>query len=171
MIKFFRLLAACISLSVSFAYAAESETEDSTNADTASANIPRFVSLRSDEVNLRTGPGTRYPIKWVYRKENLPVEVVEEFEHWRKIKLPDGEDGWIFKGMLSGKRTVLIKSNVETIYQRPELNSPKLLRLEKGVVAELKLCSDDWCQISIAGTDGWLKKSGIFGVYSDKTAY
>jgi SH3-like domain-containing protein len=145
--------------------------EEKEGADAVASTIPRFVSFRSEEVNLRTGPGTRYPIKWVYRKEGLPVEVVEEFEHWRKVKLPDGEDGWVFKGMLSGKRNVQIKAEVETVYQRPELNAPKVMRLEKGVVAELKICQEDWCQVSIAGAEGWIKKTSLYGVYANKESY
>lgn len=165
-----RLLAVCVSFWVAAQASAAEPPVDNADA-AASTNLPRFVSFRSDEVNLRAGPGTRYPITWVYRKDGLPVEVTEEFEHWRRVRLPDGENGWVFKGMLSGKRTVQVTEAVETVYLRPELNAPKLLRLERGVIAELKTCNDSWCHITIAGTDGWIRKKSLFGVYDGKTAY
>src|SRR5581483_9127238 len=78
--------------------------------NTSGLPVPRFVSLKPEEANARTGPGTRYPIAWVYRRPGLPVEVIEEYDLWRKIRDIDGATGWVHKSMLDGRRTVMIKS-------------------------------------------------------------
>src|SRR5258706_546116 len=78
-------------------------------ANAASLPLPRFVSLKSEEANVRTGPGTRYPIQWVYHRAGMPVEIVEEYDLWRKIRDVEGTTGWVHKTMLAGNRTALIK--------------------------------------------------------------
>ena len=67
--------------------------------------LPRFVSLRSDEVYVRTGPGQKYPVQWIFRKKDVPVEIILEYDVWRKVKDYDGHEGWVHKTLLSGKRT------------------------------------------------------------------
>src|SRR5579872_1021736 len=78
--------------------------------NTSGLPVPRFVSLKSDEVNVRTGPGTRYPIQWVYRRAGLPVEVIEEYDVWRKIRDSEGTAGWVHKTMIDGKRNIMIRA-------------------------------------------------------------
>ena len=85
---------------------AVAQTEDDFN--NSGLTIPRFVSLRSNKVFVRTGPALRYPIKWIYTREGLPVEVVQEFDTWRKVRDKDGEEGWIHSSLLSGKRHAVI---------------------------------------------------------------
>ena len=70
--------------------------------------LPRFVSLRASEVNMRTGPGTRYPIAWVYKQRNLPVEIVDEFDTWRRIRDWEGSEGWVHQSMLHGRRSIMV---------------------------------------------------------------
>ena len=79
--------------------------------------IPRFVSLSADKVFVRTGPALRYPIKWVYQRENMPVEIIQEFDTWRKIRDMDGDDGWVHQSLLSA-RTPAIKAGL------PPFSSP-----------------------------------------------
>jgi len=86
--------------------------------------VPRFVSLKAEEANLRTGPGIRYPVRWVYWKKWLPVEIIEEYDHWRKIRDAEGESGWIHKSLLSGRRTILIKEDIASLHQRPSKETP-----------------------------------------------
>ncbi len=138
------------------------------NASETDLPIPRFVSLKSDEVNLRTGPGIRYPIKWIYKRQRLPVEIIEEFENWRKIKDSTGESGWVYKGMVEGRRTALVKGEVRTLYQRPDITSKPLVKLEAGVVSNLLSCDEKWCEIEIAGLSGWISRDGIYGVYESE---
>lgn len=138
--------------------------------NTSGLPVPRFVSLKSDETNIRTGPGTRYPIQWVYRRDGLPVEVVEEFEHWRKIRDMEGTAGWVHKSLLSGARHALIKAKEARIIRaEPAAKGRPLLKLEPQVIVQLVECEKDWCRIQVTGRKGWLEKKYLFGVYSDET--
>ncbi len=130
--------------------------------------IPRFVSLKSSEVNVRSGPGTRYPISWVYRKENLPVEVVEEFDYWRKIKDSEGSAGWVHKQMIDGVRSVLVKKGEHTLYKDPDSASPPELKADEGVIGKLLECNKEWCRVQISGRKAWIQKTYIYGVYKDE---
>ncbi len=128
--------------------------------------LPRFVSLSSDEVFVRSGPSPRYPVKWVYRKKGLPVEVILEFEVWRKIKDPDGETGWVHQSLISGKRTGMITGAEKVaLLQKPKDSAYKQAMLEPRVVVSLDECPDEWCKVSASGYSGWVEKSHIWGVY------
>lgn len=129
--------------------------------------VPRFVSLRSDEVNLRTGPGTRYPIDWVLVRKAMPAEVVEEFETWRKIRVLDGTVGWVQQQMLSGKRTAMVQGEIRYLHRRAGSDSTVLARMEPGVVVDVRECRTDWCQVQVGkdGPRGWVVKAGLWGVY------
>jgi len=129
--------------------------------------LPRFVSLKSDEVNLRTGPGTRYPIDWIYRRRGLPVEVVDEFEDWRRVRDHDGTMGWVHRFMLASHRTVLVTGETRTLRRRPAADAPGLAYLEPGVVGDLEDCEPAWCRIEAQGFEGWLRRSEIFGTNAD----
>ncbi len=129
--------------------------------------LPRFVSLKSGEVNLRTGPGTRYPIDWIYRRRGLPVEVVDEFDDWRRVRDHDGTMGWVHRFMLASHRTVLVTGETRVLRRRPAPDAPGLAYLEPGVVADLEDCEPAWCQIEAEGFEGWLRRSEIFGVNAD----
>ena len=126
--------------------------------------IPRFVTLRAREVNVRTGPGVRYPIDWVFQRPNLPVEVVAEFDTWRKIRDFEGTEGWVHQSMLSGRRTVIVAAAVRMLRREPAESAPPMARLEPGVIAWLEVCRDDWCEVEVAGIDGWLRRGDIWGV-------
>lgn len=128
--------------------------------------VPRFVSLKSAEVNVRTGPGTRYPIQWVYRREGMPVEIIEEFDLWRKIRDMDGVGGWVHKNMLEGRRMAVIHAKAPVILRaEPKPKARPLLKIEPQVVARLAECEKDWCRIQVTGRKGWLEKKYLWGVY------
>lgn len=128
--------------------------------------LPRFVSLRSDTVYVRAGPGMRYPVKWVYQRRAYPLQVIQEFDTWRKIRDADNEEGWVHQSLLSGNRHVLIVADAPvTITRKPEEDARPVAQLEPGVVAKLDECADNWCQVSVSGYDGWLLKSSLWGVY------
>ena len=131
--------------------------------------VPRFVTLGPDEVNVRTGPGTRYPIKFVIRKGGLPVEITREFQVWREVRDMDGDKGWVHKAMLSGRRAIIVKGQVRTILKKPDDAAQPVVRLEPGVIADLEGCRATWCSVKIATYDGWIKKTDIWGVYPDET--
>ncbi len=131
--------------------------------------IPRFVSLKNAETNVRTGPGTRYPIAWIYRREHLPVEVIEEFDYWRKIRDSEGTTGWVHKMMLDGSRYVMIIAREPQVLRIDhDEKSKALLKAEAGVMASLIECTLTWCRLQIASRKGWIEKKHLFGVYKEE---
>lgn len=127
--------------------------------------LPRFVSLRAEEVNVRTGPGVRYPINWVFHKRDLPVEIVAEFENWRKVRDVDQAEGWVHQSMLSGRRSVVIVGGVRDLKSDPTAAATAIARLEPGVIGRLEKCDETWCKVTAAGYDGWLERRDLWGIY------
>ena len=130
--------------------------------------VPRFVSLRSNEVNMRVGPGSRYSINWVYKKEGTPVEIIQEFEDWREIRDVDGTKGWVNKQMLQGKRFAVVKSKLAVLRRAPDAKARPIIRAEARVVGKLIECDVDWCKMQIDGHKGWIEKTNIWGVYKNE---
>lgn len=126
--------------------------------------IPRFVSLKFNEVNVRVGPGKRYPIRYVYKRQHLPVQIVEEFAHWRKIKDFEGATGWVQKAQLDGLRTAMIMDKPQNLYPDPEVKRAPIIRAAPQVIAPVIECLPDWCQLEIATTRAWIRKADIWGV-------
>lgn len=134
--------------------------------------VPRFVSLRSEEVNLRTGPGVRYPVEWVFLRRQMPVEIVQEFENWRRVRDREGTEGWVHQSMLTGRRTAVVLGDSGTLVElkrRAEAAAPGLARVEAGVIANLIECQGDWCRVEAGGFRGWLERTHIWGVYAQET--
>jgi len=131
--------------------------------------IPRFVSLRSNEVNLRTGPGLTYPIDWIYKRDGMPVEVIEEFDTWRKIRDWQGTEGWVHQSMLDGKRDFLITGERRTMRLAPQEDARPAARLEPGVIGQLIECDPIWCRAEVQGYRGWLKREWFWGIYPSET--
>lgn len=133
--------------------------------------LPRYVSLRSNHINARSGPGVRYPIEWVYMQKNAPVQITAEFELWRKIKDWQGTESWMHKSMLSGKRTAkIITPGQNNIYDKPNYQSKIIAKVEDEVVGEIIKCPKDsqFCLIKFNNIEGWVAKNNIFGVFSDE---
>ena len=132
--------------------------------------IPRFVSLASGEVNVRTGPGRRYPIRFVYKRHGTPVEITAEFKYWRRIRDADGDEGWVHKSLLSGRRTALIVTTVQALKNAPEPAAPTILRAEPGVIGRLVECekASNWCRIEIENMTAWARRDQFFGSYPDE---
>lgn len=131
--------------------------------------MPYFASITADEANVRTGPSVRYPIQWVYRQVNWPVEVTATFEGWRKIKDVNGDAGWIHESLLSRKRYVVIQANgMQEIYRLPVLNAAPVAVAESGVVAKLHQCKSDWCKVEVNNEKGWVKAENLWGLDKKK---
>ena len=145
--------------------AAQSATTIAQQPGQSGLPLPRFVSLRANEVNLRTGPGIRYPIDWVYHRQGLPVEVIDEFETWRRIRDHEGTSGWVHQSMVAGQRSALVLSEDQILRTVPEPNGPGIVRLEPGVIARLESCQAAWCRLKVEGYAGWLPRKAIFGLY------
>lgn len=128
--------------------------------------LPRFVSLASEKVNARTGPGSRYPIAWQYQRRGLPVEVVAEYEYWRRIRDHDGTETWVHKNLTSGKRFAVVEGGVRQMFKKADPDTDVLLEAEAGVQARVRKCpTADWCQVEIAGTRGWMPRRYLWGIY------
>jgi SH3-like domain-containing protein len=127
--------------------------------------VPRFVSLKSNEINERVGPGPNYPIEWMYVKAGLPVEVIAEFDNWRKIRDKDGTEGWVHQSMLSSKRHGIVQTAETIIYASEDVNSRPLVRLEPGVLVEILKCRENWCQVRVFDFKGWIPRAFLWGIY------
>ena len=134
----------------------------------ADGKLPRFASLRSDKVNLRAGPGVRYPIAWIFVRKSLPVEILAEFELWRKVRSRDGTEGWVHKSLLSGRRSGIITGKTRTLFRRAQDSVP-VLRLAPGVQGALIACKKTWCKMRVGSIEGWLKRKQFWGTYSGET--
>jgi SH3-like domain-containing protein len=130
--------------------------------------VPRFVSLRSEEVNLRTGPGVRYPVEWVFVRRQMPVEILQEFETWRRIRDRDGTEGWVHQSMLTGRRSAVVEGEMRNLRRRPETDAPVVARVEPGVIAAILECRDAWCRLETAGFRGWVQRGEIWGIYPNE---
>ena len=131
--------------------------------------LPRFAALRSDEVNMRSGPGTRFPIEWTYQRRELPVEIVREFELWRRIRDPDGTEGWVHQSTLIGRRSFVVRGAPGTevmLRRRAEDQAQPVARLRPGVVGRLRACeaNSPWCEAQIGEHRGYIKRADIWGV-------
>jgi SH3-like domain-containing protein len=125
--------------------------------------VPRFVSLGADQVNLRYGPGREYPISWVLARRGLPVEIIAEFDAWRKVRLHDSDEGWIHASLLSPRRTIVIADAIAALRRTPADDARVVLRAEPGVIGELLDCDGEWCHVDIEGRRGWLQRQAFWG--------
>lgn len=131
--------------------------------------LPRFVSLGKEEVNVRTGPGQSYPIKWVFHHQNLPVEIILEYGSWRKIRDYEGAEGWIHKILLSGRRYGIVQSPDPSLLRRsPSFDGVTVAKLSPYVVARIHQCRDLWCEIKTGSYTGWIERKNIWGVYENE---
>ncbi len=132
--------------------------------------VPRWVALASDRVNMRTGPGPRYPISWSYQRRGLPVEIVDEHEYWRQIREQDGTKGWVHKSMLTGKRSALVMGEIRDIRDQPSPVGDIEIQAEPGVQVRLLACRDTiWCEVQLAGRKGFMARDGLWGLYPGET--
>lgn len=125
--------------------------------------MPRFVSLKADEANARRGPGTDHRIDWVFRRRDMPLRVIGEYSHWRRVADRDGAGGWVHYTLLSGVRTVLVEEDLTPLRSRPEPGAQINAYAEAGVIARLVDCVPGWCQISVDGAKGWAEAASIWG--------
>jgi SH3-like domain-containing protein len=136
--------------------------------------IPRYVSLKSDRVNLREGPSKEHRTRWVFQRAGLPVEITAEFETWRRVRDADGSEGWVLHSLLSGRRTALVapwsKAKDETFMLRASADESSAVtaRLEPGVIVNVASCSDSWCRVGVAKMNGYIKQERLWGVYPNE---
>ena len=139
---------------------------------TSGLPVPRYVSLKSDHVNVRAGPTKDHDVAWVYTRAGLPVEITAEFENWRRVRDSEGAEGWVYHSLLSGKRTAVItmkqKDALAPLYDSADPQSAVAAKLQVGVLAQVKRCKDGWCRVIGSGFDGWIEQQRLWGVYADE---
>jgi len=131
--------------------------------------LPRFVSLKADKINVRRGPSSEHQVAWVFQRKGLPVEITAEFENWRRIRDSDGDEGWVYQSMLSGKRMALVapwrKQEAVPMYASPTNAAGLVAMVKAGVVATIEDCTGDWCSLSASGYQGWISQAMLWGAY------
>lgn len=132
--------------------------------------IPRFVSLKSDRVNVRKGPSTDQAIVWVFSRAGLPVEIIAESDNWRRVRDSEGADGWVFHSLLSARRTALVtpwsKGDERVpLYNSDSTSSRAVAELQSGVLGNVLSCDGDWCNISVDDYSGYVQQDKLWGVY------
>lgn len=135
----------------------------------ADGPFPRFESLRADRVNLRAGPGIRYPIEWVLTRRDMPIEVLAAYDHWRKVRDWQGSLGWVEEKMVWSRREVMVTGAIRALHRSPDVNAPLVARAEPGVIGRLLECQGDWCRIEAQSSTGWVRRGDIWGVLPEES--
>ncbi|ARE39763.1 hypothetical protein RGUI_1622 [Rhodovulum sp. P5] len=130
--------------------------------------LPRFVSLKASEGNVRRGPSLSHRIDWVYKRRGVPLQITNEYGHWRLVRDKDGAGGWIHYSLLSGVRTVLVEQDMLPLRRTPRPDALVLAHAELGVIAKLGECQPDWCKITADRLSGWVPKDALWGVDPDE---
>jgi SH3-like domain-containing protein len=158
------------------AYAAEEAEDLSEPADrevlygrSTGLPIPRFVSLKKSEANMRIGPGEDYAVKWVYQRLHLPVEIVGEHGLWRQVRDRVGDEGWIHTSMIAGRRYAVIVGGQATLFKRPGNKAYKVVAFaDPDLVVRILSCSPGWCRIEVKGHKGWVERDYLWGLYASE---
>jgi len=130
--------------------------------------LPRYVSLKTDEGNVRRGPSLTHRIDWVFRREDMPLQITAEYGHWRRVIDREGLGGWVHYSLLSGNRTVIVDQDMLPLLSRADANAPQNALLELGVIARLGECQAEWCWLTAGGYRGWAPRSALWGVEADE---
>lgn len=126
--------------------------------------LPRYVSLKASEANVRRGPSLSHRIDWVFQRRSMPLQVIGEYGHWRRVIDRDGQGGWVHYTMLSGARSVIVDQDLLRLRARPNAESRETVELEAGVIARLHECEPAWCRLTAGGYKGWAPKDVLWGV-------
>lgn len=162
------VMGACAGLALALSVGAGAARASDQRGPVTNLPLPRFVSLKTDEGNVRRGPSLSHRIDWVFTRRNMPLEVTAEFGHWRRVRDQEGAGGWVHYSLISGARTVIVQEDMAALRMRPSEDAPANARAEAGVVARLGECNIDWCWITAEGVRGWAKKSDLWGVRADE---
>ncbi|MDD9922928.1 MAG: SH3 domain-containing protein [Boseongicola sp.] len=153
-----------IALAAAIAVVGAAQLHASERGKVTNLPIPRYVSLKAAEGNVRRGPSLSHRIDWVFTRRNMPLEVTGEYGHWRRVRDRDGQGGWVHYSLLSGVRHVIVEQDMLEMRVKPDAESPVNAIAEAGVIARLESCELDWCRISSNGSGGWVLKRTIWGV-------
>lgn len=130
--------------------------------------MPRFVSLKTGEGNVRRGPSLSHRIDWVFTRRGMPLIVTGEFGHWRRVEDRDGVGGWVHYSLISGSRTGIVDTDLAPVYARAAKDAQVKARLEIGVIVAFDKCAADWCRVKAGGFRGWMEKTALWGIGPDE---
>ena len=123
-----------------------------------------FLMLKNNKVNVRYGPGFDYPIKYVYKKKNLPIKVIDKKENFRRIIDFKKNSGWIHVSQLKkGKSLILLKDQI--LFSKPTRYSKPIIKIAKGRLLLVKKCKKKWCKVKTEDYLGWIITNNIWGTY------
>lgn len=162
------VLAVCLAVQVGHAESEAAPEIKQKRGVVTNLPIPRFVSLKGSEGNVRRGPSLRHRIDWVFKQRGMPLRVIGEYEHWRQVQDRDGVGGWVHYSLLSGVRTAIVDQDLMPLYSRADPESQINAYLEAGVVARIESCGPVWCRLKADGIRGWTTKETIWGVGPDE---
>tara|TARA_B000000532_G_scaffold75698_1_gene60370 strand:+ start:271 stop:789 length:519 start_codon:yes stop_codon:yes gene_type:complete len=143
-------------------------TQEPQKGQVTNLPIPRYVSLKVKEANARRGPSLSHKIDWIYKRQNMPLEIYAEYENWRRVRDFEGLGGWVHYTLLSGIRYVLIKNDLLEMRLLPSIDAQVIAKVPQHNIATLDKCNKDWCRIIDDGYKGWVPKNGIWGVYENE---
>lgn len=125
-----------------------------------------YGSIRKNEANVRSGPGTQYPILWIYKKFGYPVEIIRKYQSWYQVRDIEGEMGWVYKSLISKRRTTLVGEGKPLVmYKQPDATEP-LIKFAPGVILAVDHCTPHLCKIVYGNLSGWVVKKRLeMGVY------
>lgn len=126
--------------------------------------LPRYASIKSNEVFVRVGPGQRYPIEYIYQRAGLPVKITKEFEGWRKVEDQRGNEGWVHNVLVSGAKTALVLENDTPLHRKPKESSHIIARLSKDVIVDVDKCIEGFCRVETQGFKGFAPQSAFWGI-------
>lgn len=126
--------------------------------------VPYWAAISAGDALMRTGPGANYPATWRYRRANLPVRVLQIHESWRRVRDPDGVEGWMASALLTARRTAIVVGEVRPMLAEPNLSAKLAWRVEPGVVGEISKCANGWCAFDVKGKTGYIRTDGLWGV-------
>lgn len=168
-------IAAALVLALPLGVPARSQAQAAAQVGPSGLPLPRFVSLKPGRVNLRVGPGRDYAVTWLFLKSGLPVEIVQEFDNWRRIRDSEGTEGWVYQSLLSGKRTALTapwqrdkEGTMLNVYRSADEQSSVVAKVQPGVLGTLKACNGSFCRVIFNGASGWIRQPDIWGAYPDE---
>jgi SH3-like domain-containing protein len=163
------LAAACVAIP---ALAGHAAGDNMATGSVSGLPVPRFVSLKSDRVNVRSGPNKDQEVRWVYTRAGMPVEITAEYENWRRIRDWEGAEGWVYHSLLSGKRSAVVvpdlKNDLVSLYESADPKSTETARLQSGVLGVLKSCTGSWCEFVGKNFDGWIRQERLWGAYPNE---
>lgn len=135
--------------------------------------LPRFATTKFDVVNVRRGPSRDHDVAWVFQKTGIPVEITQEFDVWLHIRDSEGEEGWVQKTQLSGRRGALVapwaRKTTSQMRDKPEADARLVAEIDSGVLVEVPECTGQWCRVVVSGRKGWIDQGRLWGVYPGET--